>query len=172
MALTSFFRVELPGIEPDETTLETSPELGKQKTVQLPKLRAELGIYENVLDDPTRHERAHVHPIGRIDYGTRRETAEYYSLMKALITALMTCVALAAPAHADDQSYIRYLNDNGIAIGVNSPAIQLQAGRMVCDNLRAGADPRAGMNVFDRALVPDPAVDAAQHQLCPDTLGR
>lgn len=83
---------------------------------------------------------------------------------------LWLVLALAGPARADDQSYVRYLNDHGIAIGVNSPSIQLAAGRMICDNVRAGADPRAGMNFLDRGLVPDAAVDAAQHQLCPDTL--
>lgn len=90
--------------------------------------------------------------------------------MKLAASVVLVAVAVAAPAHADDQSYIRFLNDHGIGIGVNSPAIQLQAGRMVCDNLRAGADPRAGMNFLDRGLVPDAAVDTAQHELCPDTL--
>jgi len=96
------------------------------------------------------------------------------TIRQALSAAAVIAVALtlAAPAAGDDQSYIRFLNDHGIAIGVNSPAIQLQAGRMVCDNLRGGADPRAGMNFLDRGLVPDAAVDAAQHQLCPDTLPR
>lgn len=92
--------------------------------------------------------------------------------MKALCAgaAAAALLAWAPPVHADDQSYVRFLNDHGIGIGVNSPAIQLQAGRMVCDNLRAGADPRAGMNFLDRGLVSDAAVDAAQHELCPDTI--
>lgn len=76
-------------------------------------------------------------------------------------------------AHADDQSYLKYLNDHGISIaGTSGPFGLLSAGRAVCDNLRAGADPRAGMNILTAALIPDGVVEAAQRELCPDTLHR
>jgi hypothetical protein len=102
-------------------------------------------------------------------FGTRR--LGLLAVFSVLAFGAETIVLPMPAAHADDASYIRYLNDHGITIGMtNTPSSQLSAGRMVCDNLRAGADPHAGMNFLTRGLVPDGAVDAAQHELCPDTL--
>ena len=79
-------------------------------------------------------------------------------------TALIVSAALAtaAPADADGDSYIRYLND----------AVRISRGAKVCTDLQNGMTPQQEIDAnpivyFDLRGV----IDAAQHELCPDTLG-
>lgn len=81
-------------------------------------------------------------------------------------------LVLAAPAHADAQGYLSYLRDHGfssIMVDLNSdPAVQLNAGHEACQNLRDGVEP----SILHTRWGSYPLiVDAAQHELCPDTLG-
>lgn len=87
--------------------------------------------------------------------------------------AVLTALALAGPVAADEQSF---LDAAGPIPGSGSPAGHIQMGHMICDQLRINLstddlEPR----VFGRAtwmydrLTPQ-VIDAAQHELCPDTL--
>ena len=79
-------------------------------------------------------------------------------------------LALAAPAHADDQSFLAYFQAHGPATPY-APAKLITGGHMICTNLHNGADPMEGVGApwflagFGPAIV-----DAAQHELCPETL--
>lgn len=89
-------------------------------------------------------------------------------------------VGTAGVASASEQSYLRVLDENGMQYvgsglftnpaGIASPAEALRGGRMVCDNIRYSGDPRAGFNTLTNLSIPDYLIDAAQHELCPDTL--
>jgi hypothetical protein len=94
----------------------------------------------------------------------------------ALIPALAACtaavIATASPAHADDQSYLNALSQNGVRVGIMNPPTTVALGHMMCDRIRGG------MSTADAAQLPQPPwlidgpgiVAAAQHNLCPDTL--
>jgi hypothetical protein len=80
-------------------------------------------------------------------------------------------LVVAAPAHADDQSFTNYLAQNGVGTGIMPPPIVVALGHIMCDRIRGGMSPA------DAAQLPrGPFVDgmgivlAAQHELCPDTL--
>lgn len=73
-------------------------------------------------------------------------------------------------AHADDASYLHYLAENGIGYYDNAPSSNLTVGRIICDNLRFSGNPRAAFDVIDNAMVSEQLIDAAQRELCPDTL--
>jgi hypothetical protein len=94
----------------------------------------------------------------------------------AIIPALAMCtaalIATASPAHADDQSFLNYLQAHGQSTtsGVMGPAQFVMSGHMICTNLHAGADPLVGFGPLDRAMMGPTIVEAAQHELCPDTL--
>jgi hypothetical protein len=87
----------------------------------------------------------------------------------AAITVLMGAVG-AAPAQADDQSYLNYLQAHGANMTFPGPGQYVMFGHMICTNLHNGADPLAGGSPIDRATWGPGAIDAAQHELCPDTL--
>ncbi|PQM53727.1 hypothetical protein C5U48_02645 [Mycolicibacter virginiensis] len=76
----------------------------------------------------------------------------------------------AGVAQADDASYLRYTDEHGITYYDNAPSSRLAVGRVICDNLRFGGDPRAGFNFVSNAMVSQPLIDAAQRELCPETL--
>lgn len=67
-------------------------------------------------------------------------------------------------------SYLNYLDENGIGYYDNSPASRLAIGHAICDNIRYSGNPRAGFNLVSNAMVSQQLIDAAQHELCPDTL--
>lgn len=74
-------------------------------------------------------------------------------------------------AHADENGYLNQLNQSGVPMA--NPAGALMGGRMVCDNLHHGMTPEQVASPLQFGLMAGfaPAiVDAAQHQLCPDTL--
>ena len=51
-----------------------------------------------------------------------------------------------------------------------SPAQFVILGHGICTNLHAGADPLAGTSPIERVTWGPIAVEAAQHELCPETL--
>lgn len=87
------------------------------------------------------------------------------------VGALGLLLRIAGVAQADDASYLRYTDKHGITYYDNAPSSRLAVGRVICDNLRFGGDPRAGFNFVSNAMVSDQLIEAAQHELCPDTLG-
>ncbi len=92
-------------------------------------------------------------------------------------TALIISAALAtaAPADADGDSYLRYLrylNDHGIFVPGINDAVRISRGAKACTDLHNGMAPQQEIDAnpivyFDLRGV----IDAAQHELCPDTLG-
>ena len=85
-----------------------------------------------------------------------------------------TLMIAAAPAHADDKSYLNYLEAHGFKYqnspGLTTPAGAIEFGGIICQNLRRGrpAKDRFGVKVADG--VTKVMIDAAQRELCPDTL--
>lgn len=81
-------------------------------------------------------------------------------------------IVLAAPAFADDQSFLGYLTARGqpTTSGVMGPGQFIMAGHMICGNIQGGADPLQGFSVLDRGMMGPIIVRAAQHELCPNTL--
>jgi hypothetical protein len=107
--------------------------------------------------------------------------------MKKALAALaaMFMAALAAPvaAHADNNSFRQYLIDHGYqgltgpqTYGANPytmfmvPDATTIKGHAVCDNLRSGMTPDQIHQQYSRLVDYQTLVDAAQHELCPDTL--
>lgn len=80
----------------------------------------------------------------------------------------------AGTAHADANSYLSYLQDHQVFTAFNSQSKNLQAGFYACQALHAGqtpeqvaaSSPPMFISVDVRGMI-----DAAQHELCPDTLG-
>jgi hypothetical protein len=90
------------------------------------------------------------------------------------VTALIisAAFAMAAPAHADGDSYIRCLNDHGTFVPGINDAARISRGATVCTDLHNGMTPQQEIDAnpivyFDLRGV----IDAAQQELCPDTLG-
>ena len=85
-----------------------------------------------------------------------------------------TLIFAAAPAHADEKSYLSYLETHGFKYqnspGLTTPSGAVQFGKIICENLRKGrpAKDRFGTKVAEG--VTKVMIDAAQHELCPDTL--
>ncbi|MEO8815513.1 MAG: DUF732 domain-containing protein [Mycobacterium sp.] len=93
----------------------------------------------------------------------------------ALISGAMLPAA-AAPAWADDKSYLSYLDSHGFKYqsqaGATTPSGALRFGQLICQNLQRG---RAARDRFDSKLaggINQVMIDAAQHELCPDTLAK
>jgi hypothetical protein len=120
----------------------------------------------------------------------RRRCAERMGTMKTALGGALAAAAVfaAAPAHADDASYRQYLLDHGYGGGVG-PAIPggpmisapglfvdwgktLADGHMLCDRLHSGATYSDLERQYGSSPYFHPVVDAAQAELCPDTLGR
>jgi hypothetical protein len=97
-------------------------------------------------------------------------------LAVVVIPAIAGCIAAliapASPARADDQSFLNYPQAHGQSTTAwpMSPAQFVILGHGICTNLRAGADPLAGTSPIERVTWGPVAVEAAQHELCPDTL--
>ena len=91
----------------------------------------------------------------------------------ATVLTFPAALAMAAPAHADGDSYIRYLNDHGTFVPGINDAVRISRGSQVCTSLHNGMTPQQIIDAnpivyFDLRGV----IDAAQHELCPDTLGK
>lgn len=83
--------------------------------------------------------------------------------------------ATASPARADDNSYLADLQARGVPAGLigglANPNGAINAGYRVCGELRNGESPAAASTEFKWMNQWGPAiVDAAQRNLCPDTL--
>jgi hypothetical protein len=94
------------------------------------------------------------------------------NVLRWLVATLMTTLAVAAPAHADGDSYIRYLNDHGTFVPGINDAVRISRGVKVCIDIHNGMTAQQEVDAnpivyFDLRGV----IDAAQHELCPDTLG-
>ena len=98
-----------------------------------------------------------------------------YCLMKKLLmttASLLVALGTATTASADSQSFIDYLNNNG-----GRPAFTFADGPLInqgynfCNMIRGGmpVDQVKAMN-FGPTVNTPLFVDAAQHELCPDTL--
>ncbi|MDD7813697.1 DUF732 domain-containing protein [Mycobacterium sp. CSUR Q5927] len=100
-------------------------------------------------------------------------------IAKAIGTGLIAAgvaVGTAGVASADDAGYLSDLNSHGMTygapvVGIASPASALRAGNDICANIRYSGNPRAGFNMLTNASIPDYMIEAAQRNLCPDTLG-
>lgn len=90
-----------------------------------------------------------------------------------IATAIGLAVAalLGAPhAQADANSFLQYIQDHHINVGISNPSKQLWMGNTACQELHQGRTPdqiASTPTLFDVRGI----VDAAQHELCPDTLG-
>jgi len=81
-----------------------------------------------------------------------------------------------APAHADDKSYLSYLESHGFKYsnspGLTTPSGAVKFGEIICQNLRRG---RPARDRFDKKIadgISKVVVDAAQNEMCPETLVR
>jgi hypothetical protein len=86
-------------------------------------------------------------------------------------TIFTAAIGSASQAHADADSYIRYLNDHNIFVPGINDAVRISRGSQVCTQLHNGMTPQQILDAnpivyFDLRGV----IDAAQHELCPDTL--
>ncbi|EFG77112.1 hypothetical protein HMPREF0591_2980 [Mycobacterium parascrofulaceum ATCC BAA-614] len=94
------------------------------------------------------------------------------TLLAATVIACSATAAtvVAAPAHADENSYLADLQARGVPFLI--PAKAVSDGYRVCSEIRAGESPQTAAQTFGiyyNALGPT-IVDIAQHDLCPDTL--
>jgi hypothetical protein len=91
----------------------------------------------------------------------------------AVSTAIAAALMVAAPAHADERSYLDDLRANGVPVGLpgQPPAQLIQAGDLACRLLRTGMSPDEVVAQFGAlAFFARQGVDSAQRELCPDTL--
>ncbi len=93
-----------------------------------------------------------------------------FRLIAILSGALAIVLTIAAPAHADDQSYLNELRADGVQI--IDPTETLARGYSLCGALHNGMSHDTASNYgFGWAHMWGPQLlDAAQHNLCPDTL--
>lgn len=93
---------------------------------------------------------------------------------RTMLAAVATAIALAAPAHADEQGYLADLQARGVPVlpvaGVSGEERVTNIGYAVCAQLLSGAKPEdiAGRMGILSPFGPD-IVAAAQHQLCLNT---
>jgi hypothetical protein len=100
-------------------------------------------------------------------------------IMKKIIVAaaLAAGMLFGTPsiAHADENSYIAVLSEHGVPM-LAGPNRAILAGYQLCRQLRDGASPEivASQYQFNWILAPyaPTVIDAAQHNLCPDTLSK
>ncbi|MGB3893668.1 MAG: DUF732 domain-containing protein, partial [Mycolicibacter sinensis] len=85
-----------------------------------------------------------------------------------------TLLFAAAPAQADEKGYLSYLDSRGFKYqnspGLITPSGAVKAGELICQNLRRG---RPARDRFDKKIadgIPKLMVDAAQNEMCPETL--
>jgi hypothetical protein len=95
----------------------------------------------------------------------------------AVVGATLAALMVHMPdAHADTDSFYAYLQDHGISTGVLSPSQKINMGNGACAEMHAhpgktpeqvaGDVPQLAWAGIDGRGV----AEAAQHELCPDTL--
>lgn len=80
--------------------------------------------------------------------------------------ALFAILAFAPAAHADDDSFLAAARFGVSPLVSNEQTVAL--GHQACSMMRAGTTAEHLKNIN---AANGPVVDAAQHELCPDTLG-
>src|SRR3982074_3785887 len=92
------------------------------------------------------------------------------SMMIAVLSiAVGGALMSAAPAHADGDSYIRYLNDHGIFVPGINDAVRISRGAKVCTDLHNGMTPQQEIDANPIVYLDlRGVIDSAQHELCPD----
>lgn len=92
-------------------------------------------------------------------------------LVRTVIAAAIGVAWLApvAPAHADDNSYLRKLRKTGIVIPLPAGSL-VHSGHMVCDFLHRGLRPENETSRYFPSVGMPQVIAAAQSELCPDTL--
>lgn len=89
-----------------------------------------------------------------------------------VVVAAMVWIAwlpLAAPARADDNSYLAKLRTEGVVVPLPAGAL-VHSGHMVCDYLHRGLRPEDEPSRYFPATGMPQVIGAAQSELCPDTL--
>jgi hypothetical protein len=81
----------------------------------------------------------------------------------------------SAPASADQQSYLAYLDSHHVNTPFGTPERNIALGLDICQKLHQGMTPDQVVGLshspLSITLTDIPGVlDAAQHELCPDTL--
>jgi hypothetical protein len=109
------------------------------------------------------------------------------NIVAAAGAALAIMFTTGGLAHADEAGYQQYLTDHGYGGGftvfpgvpvVGAPGMNVNWGKtfadgyILCDSLHAGATFSDLERQYGRLPYFHPVVEAAQHALCPDTLGR
>lgn len=91
---------------------------------------------------------------------------------KAAVAASVAAVALvtAGPSRADSDSYLQYLRDHGQTVLPFMEGSWLTSGRMVCSELKEGLPREEILRQFTFGSDGNVGIDAAQHELCPETL--
>jgi hypothetical protein len=99
-------------------------------------------------------------------------TAGHRIIISTGAAVAVATIMSAASAQADDQSYLNYLMSQGFQYHVNveTPARAISMGEGICTSLRFNGDPISRIDHKISESVNDVMVDAAQHELCPDTL--
>lgn len=111
-------------------------------------------------------------PTAAVKPGNTRNVAAIAAVFVALLAASTIAVADAPSAHADDQAFLA--DTAGV---IMNPSARLAEAYRVCTDMRAGMPYRAALfdgfrdlNLIDGVNVA--IVNAAQQDICPDTLGR
>lgn len=91
------------------------------------------------------------------------------------VIAAAAMLAFSAAAHADDNSFMRYLSDHGYtgqyAGGEPIPPASTRVlGHMMCENLHVGRGVDQQQPNYPQWPQFPLMLEAAQHELCPDTL--
>lgn len=76
---------------------------------------------------------------------------------------------LAAPAQADDKSYLAKLRAEGVVVPLPTGAL-VHSGHMVCSYLHRGLRPEDETSRYFPSVGMPQVLAAAQTELCPDTL--
>jgi hypothetical protein len=95
--------------------------------------------------------------------------------MIGLGVATVIGIAVAPAASADADSYLAYLSSKGVnPIGTMTPGNLVIGGFRMCELIHSGMSPQdaAGSMGLFAGMLGAPVVEAAQHELCPDTLPR
>ena len=87
------------------------------------------------------------------------------------VAALGLLLGTVGAAHADEQSYMDYLFAHGWTyhFGATNTWSAINHGRAICERIKWNGGPRNGANWLGNAVIDDVMIDAAQHELCPDT---
>lgn len=87
-------------------------------------------------------------------------------------TFVAAAVLRAAGADADDDSYLTYLRNHGQAVQPKTESTWVALGNVVCSELRQFTPRDQIAKNYTGGPDAQIAIDAAQHELCPDTLSR